>query len=122
MPTQSVKDFMFIQDFMFQDALPEATPVDMHSATDGAQTSALATDHYALLEFERPIICPPHSTVIGSRLDNDAFSNKCRIAFHGNLVENFAQKDYHSSILPRIRIFKVKRREGLVDRVCANQN
>lgn len=108
----SEKD-IFLQEFMYQDSLPEM------NESQASAAGPLATDsYYALLEFERPVICPPHSKVIGSRLDNDAFSNKCRIAFHGHLVEGFAQKDYESSILPQIRIFKVKRREGLVDRVC----
>ena len=100
--------FLFAEEFAYMDTLPETR----------AGASPIQNENYALLEFERPVICPPHSKVIASRLDSDAFSNKCRIAFHGNLIESFAQKDYESSVLPQIRIFKTKRREGLVDRVC----
>lgn len=103
---------IFTQDFLYQDSLPE-------NSVDDAQSSAapLTTEYYALLEFEKPVVCPPKSVVLGSRLDGDAFSNRCRIAFHGCLVETFAQRDYESKILPQLRIFKLKKREGLVDRV-----
>ena len=101
---------IFTSEFEYLDSLPETGPISSHEPA--------TVDHYALLEFEKPIICPPQSKLIGSRLDNDAFRNKCRIAFHGYLVEHFAKKDYECSILPQIRIFKKKRREGLVERVC----
>lgn len=101
---------IFTQDFEYKELLSETGPISSHVATSGVQ--------YALLEFEKPLISPPNSKVIASRLDVEALSNKCRIAFHGNLVEQFTSKDYESAILPRIQIFKLKRREGLVDRVC----
>ena len=106
---------VFTQEFEYQELLPETGPISSHVASGHMTTSAA---QYALLEFEKPLICPANSKVIASRLDVDAFSNKCRIAFHGSLVERFTSKDYESSVLPRIRIFKLKRREGLVDRVC----
>ena len=94
--------------------------------TIGSTTSAVATDddviskstnQFALLEFEKPVTCPAHSVVIGSRLDVDAYSNTCRIAFHGELVQPVTERDYVSSILPRLKIFKMKSREGIVERV-----
>ena len=95
---------LFSQEFLFQEHLTE--------------TKSSAIEYFALLEFEKPVVCPVQSKVIGSRLDSDAFSNKCRIAFHGFLIKCFTKKDYEMSILPQIRIFKPKRREGCVDRVC----
>lgn len=106
---------IFTEEFEYQGSLSETGPISSHVSPE--QHSNATVDHYALLEFEKPIICPPQSKIIGSRLDNDAFRNKCRIAFHGYLVEDFTKKDYESSILPQIRIFKLKRREGLVERV-----
>lgn len=111
---------LFDQEFEYQESLLETGSIASHVAPVAQTSNATFVDYYALLEFEKPIICPAQSKVIGSRLDTDAFSNKCRIAFHGNLVERFTTKDYESTILPRIRIFKVKKREGLVDRVCAS--
>ena len=78
---------------------------------------AKSTNQFALLEFEKPVTCPAHSVVIGSRLDVDAYSNTCRIAFHGELVQAVLERDYISSVLPRLKIYKMKSREGTVERV-----
>lgn len=72
---------------------------------------------WALLEFERPITCPPFCLVIGSRLDSDIHSNTCRLAFHGKLLEGFEDKNYADSALPRLKISKDKHKEGSVERV-----
>lgn len=72
---------------------------------------------WSLLEFERPVTCPPHCLVIGSRLDSDIHSNTCRLAFHGKLLEGFEDKNYVNSALPRLKISKDKHKEGAVERV-----
>ncbi|KAB5584188.1 hypothetical protein PHYPO_G00104510 [Pangasianodon hypophthalmus] len=72
---------------------------------------------WALLEFERPVTCPPLCLVIGSRLDSDIHSNTCRLAFHGKLLEGFEDKNYVDSALPRLKISKDKHKEGAVERV-----
>ena len=108
----SSSDMLLSQEFLYQECLVDTGSIASHLQANSD------IKYFALLEFERPIVCPVQSTVIGSRLDNDAFSNKCRIAFHGTLIESFTKKDYEISILPQIRIFKPKKREGLVDRVC----
>ena len=46
-----------------------------------------------------------------------SLSNTCRIAFHGALLQPITEKDYEQTVLPRIRIFKLKCKEGAVDRV-----
>ena len=48
-----------------------------------------------------------------------SLSNTCRIAFHGALLHPITEKDYEHSVLPRVKIFKVKCKEGAVDRVSA---
>ena len=114
LPSLSVKDSgFFTQEFEFVEFLPETGAISSHVA----EAKPVSIQHFALLEFERPIVCPSQSTVIGSRLDADAFSNKCRITFHGRLIEQFSTKDYASTMLPQVKIFKLKRREGLIDRV-----
>jgi len=48
-----------------------------------------------------------------------SLSNMCRIAFHGVLLHPVTEKDYEHSVLPRLRIFKLKSKEGVVERVSA---
>lgn len=74
---------------------------------------------WALLEFERPVTCPPLCLVIGSRLDSDIHSNTCRLAFHGKLLEGFEDKNYVDSTLPKLKISKDKHKEGAVERVTS---
>ncbi|KAK2889398.1 hypothetical protein QQF64_028443 [Cirrhinus molitorella] len=72
---------------------------------------------WALLEFERPVTCPPLCLVIGSRLDSDIHGSACRLAFHGKLLEGFEDKNYTETALPRLKISKDKEKEGAVERV-----
>ena len=74
-------------------------------------------EQWALLEFERPVTCPALCLVIGSKLDTDVHANACRLAFQGRLLEGFQDKAYGESDLPRLRIAKMKHREGQVERV-----
>ncbi|KAG7283221.1 hypothetical protein CRUP_004963, partial [Coryphaenoides rupestris] len=74
-------------------------------------------EQWALLEFERPVTCPVLCLVIGSKLDTDINANMCRLAFQGHLLEGFEDKAYGESTLPRLRICKVKHKEGQVERV-----
>lgn len=72
---------------------------------------------WALLEFERPVTCPSLCLVIGSKLDSDVHANACRLAFHGRLLLGFEDKSYGQTVLPRLRIYKTKHKEGQVERV-----
>ena len=111
--------FIFRNEFDYQESLLDSSSVQSHEASASASCGgrSVSVNQFALLEFEKPIVCPPQCKVIGSRLDSDAFSNTCRIAFHGTLIESITQKDYEASLLPRLKIFKCKKREGIVDRV-----
>ncbi len=42
--------------------------------------------------------------------------NQCRIAFHGRALHLFANKAYREQELAELRVFKPKRREGVVER------
>jgi selenocysteine-specific elongation factor len=71
---------------------------------------------YALLEFERPVTVIPNSLVLGSKLDTDIQSNVCRLSFHGSLLDFFTDPKYSEKNLPQLRLFKNKRKEGVVER------
>lgn len=55
--------------------------------------------------------------MIGSRLDADIHANMCRLAFHGVLLHGLEDKNYAESLLPRLRVYKLKHKHGLVERV-----
>ena len=73
---------------------------------------------FALLEFERPIVVVPGCKVLGSKLDSDIHKNICRLAFDGNLVHSFKNKDYHQKELKELKIFKVKQKKGICERLA----
>ena len=89
---------------------------------DGTQAFNLKDEkkplkQFVLLEFEKPVTCSEKSLLIGSRLDTDINLNTCRLAFHGNLLEVTKDKDYHQTFLPNLKIFKMKSKEGIVERM-----
>ena len=116
-------NFDFSREYPYQDELMDSGPIHTHTTIRHAaamkpdDVTAKSTNQFALLEFEKPITCHAQSIVIGSRLDSDAFANTCRIAFHGKLVHSITEKDFETTVLPNIKIFKRKSREGTVDRV-----
>ncbi|KAI5700604.1 hypothetical protein M8J76_009630 [Diaphorina citri] len=70
--------------------------------------------YFALLEFEKPILAPPSSLIIGSKLDTVVHSTSCRLAFHGRMRHNFTEKNYD---LTALNIYKRKTKCGQIDRV-----
>ena len=92
-------------EYSFQDGLL--------SAKQGAKAG-----QWALLEFEHPVMCPIGSLLIGSRLDTDVHAGKFRIAFFGRLVQPLGKE--HGLGREQLRIFKIKQREGKIDRVDKN--
>ncbi|CAC5363998.1 selB [Mytilus coruscus] len=76
----------------------------------------LPIKQYAFIEYEKPVTCPHNSLVIGSKLDTDIHANMCRIAFHGQLLECFTDSKYLVNNLPKLKVYKTKVREGLVER------
>ena len=58
--------------------------------------------------------------VIGSRFDGDASGASCRQAFYGRLVHLLDVDDPQQ--LRRLRIFKLKQRRGVVDRISPDQH
>jgi len=72
---------------------------------------------FALVEFDHPICILANSLVIGSKLDADIHQNSCRIAFSGRVLRLLQDKDYAANDLPRLKVFKAKRKEGIVERM-----
>lgn len=93
----------------------EAGAADLAAAAARAgDTPAFAT--WALLVFEQPITCPVDSLYIASRLDSDIHQNTCRLAFHGRLIRPI-NLEQDPGAVKRIKVFKMKQREGTVERV-----
>lgn len=107
---QSTEAFSFDWEFCYQEEY----------LTGQGEAEGRDPEQWALLEFERPVTCPPLCLVIGSRLDSDIHSNTCRLAFHGKLLEGFEDKNYVDSALPRLKISKDKHKDGAVERVTTS--
>lgn len=76
---------------------------------------------YLLLEFEKPVLVIQNCLVIGSKLDMDINSTGCRLAFWGNVVDVTKDKNYKTTFLPNLKVFKIKQKEGMVERMV-NEN
>ena len=115
--------FNFEIDYVFHEEVIDLTKSNMdadkenESATLGASAMSLSRHQWALIEFEKPVTCPENSLLIGSRLDTDIHLNTCRIAFHGKLLVPITDKAYTDTVLPKLRVYKTKSREGVVERV-----
>ena len=73
---------------------------------------------YGLLEFEKPILAYDDALIISSKLDTDAHSNSCRLAFWGKIfmINSSLDKDYSDTFLPHLKVFKTKQRSGTIQR------
>ncbi|XP_077132681.1 selenocysteine-specific elongation factor [Ranitomeya variabilis] len=108
--------FDFGKEYLYQDSyVTKDSEVDKADGPRGDEL--LPKQQWALLEFEKPVTCPRLCLVIGSKLDTDIHSNTCRLAFHGVLLEVAEEKNYSETFLPKLKIFKMKRKEGQVERV-----
>uniref|UniRef100_A0A6P4FLT2 Selenocysteine-specific elongation factor n=1 Tax=Drosophila rhopaloa TaxID=1041015 RepID=A0A6P4FLT2_DRORH len=72
---------------------------------------------YVLLQFETPVLIPPNSTLIASKLDMDVHSSSCRLAFWGRIAWQTQSSNYIHVELPKLRIFKRKQKVGSIQRV-----
>ncbi|XP_055625638.1 selenocysteine-specific elongation factor [Toxorhynchites rutilus septentrionalis] len=74
---------------------------------------------FALLEFEKPVQATQNALIIGSKLDTDIHANQCRIAFYGHLDFIISDKNYATSLLPQLKLFKAKEKVGTIQRVVS---
>ena len=83
------------------------------------ETPAFAT--WCVLTFDTPVTCPADSLFIASRFDTDIHQNTCRLAFHGKVIQAIDLEKTPDAI-KKIKAFKMKQREGSVERVVDGQN
>ncbi|XP_078399242.1 selenocysteine-specific elongation factor isoform X1 [Cetorhinus maximus] len=117
--------FVFDREYLYQEEyLSQAKSIgaDKSLANDQAEGGQVPRQQWALLEFEKPVTCPKLCLVIGSKLDTDIHANTCRLAFHGVLLEGFEEKNYAEVSLPKLKVFKLKHKEGQVERVSDDYN
>ena len=92
----------------------EAGAADLAAASARAgDTPAFAT--WAVLVFDQPVTCPADALYIASRFDADIHQNTCRLAFHGRLARVIDLEKTPEGVR-RIKAFKMKQREGTVER------
>ncbi|XP_074655372.1 selenocysteine-specific elongation factor-like [Tubulanus polymorphus] len=106
--------FNFDVEYKYQDGLID---VASKSSEDNELDQFKPKIQYVLIELERAVTCAYDCLVIGSRLDTDIHLNTCRLAFHGRLLVAITDADYRRSVLPTLRIYKNKSREGVVERI-----
>lgn len=116
---ESTGGFDFSKEYSYQDSYltKESTNSEQDKADGQHGCDPLPKQQWALLEFEKPVTCPKLCLVIGSKLDTDIHSNTCRLAFHGVLLEGVEDKNYAETFLPKLKVFKMKHKEGQVERV-----
>lgn len=105
------------KEYLYQDELVSKGGKSKGDAAEGGVENEMLIKQYALVQFEKPVTCQNHALVIGSKLDTDIHANVCRIAFHGKLLLGMTDVKYAETVLPKIKVFKTKVREGLVERV-----
>ncbi|XP_063797242.1 selenocysteine-specific elongation factor [Pseudophryne corroboree] len=110
--------FDFGKEYLYQDSYVTKDSATSEQDKEGGLQGdeVLPKEVWALLEFERPVTCPRLCLIIGSKLDTDIHSNTCRLAFHGTLLEGMEDKNYTETFLPKLKVFKMKLKEGQVER------
>jgi selenocysteine-specific elongation factor len=73
---------------------------------------------FALVEFDRPVLATMNSLVIGSDLQSED-ENACRLAFSGSFIDCTQDKQFTTTYLPTVKVFKEKSKEGSVDRIVS---
>ncbi|XP_067634350.1 selenocysteine-specific elongation factor [Eurosta solidaginis] len=76
---------------------------------------------YALLEFQTPILANLNATLIAAKLDLDAQTSCCRLAFWGPMLWTTHSNNYTMDALPMFKVFKPKLRQGYIQRLL-NKN
>lgn len=108
------------REYLYQDEL--LSRKGKSSGVENETTDPFPNKQYALVQFERPVTCQNHALIIGSKLDTDIHANLCRIAFHGKLLLGFSDPKYLETDLPKLKVYKTKLKEGLVERVMDEYN
>ncbi|XP_052093234.1 selenocysteine-specific elongation factor-like [Mytilus californianus] len=115
-PNSKVPDSTTVLDYTKEYVYQDSFITNTAQKDQAEAQQRLPIKQYALIEYEKPVTCPHNSLVIGSKLDSDIHANMCRIAFHGQLLEYFTDSKYLVTNLPKLKVYKTKVREGLVER------
>ncbi|XP_037379992.1 selenocysteine-specific elongation factor [Talpa occidentalis] len=111
------REYLFQEQYLSREEAPAAAESGEADKKEGQATEGRCPrQQWALVEFEKPVTCPRLCLVIGSRLDADIHANSCRLAFHGVLLHGLEDKSYTESFLPRLKVYKLKHKHGLVER------
>lgn len=127
----SIRDFDWTKDYVYLESMSDDRSAGLcaSSKEDGNPEVASeenytdsyprpkVTRRYAVVEFDHPICILPNSLVIGSKLDADIHQNSCRIALSGRVLQLLQDKDYSVNDLSKLKVFKSKRKEGIVERM-----
>ncbi|XP_050637652.1 selenocysteine-specific elongation factor isoform X4 [Macaca thibetana thibetana] len=114
------QEYLFQEQYLSKDLAPAVTNNDEADKKASQATEGhCPRQQWALVEFEKPVTCPRLCLVIGSRLDADIHTNTCRLAFHGILLHGLEDRNYADSFLPRLKVYKLKHKHGLVERVAS---
>lgn len=100
--------------------LPKQPKDDSSSSSSFSSSSTSSVENiFALIEFERAIFFSPSALLIGSKLDLDpnVHTNTCRLAFYGHVVQTIEDANYQLNFIPQLKIYKLKSRTGVVERV-----
>lgn len=115
------REYLFQEQYLCKDLEPGSTGSDQATEKAGQATEGLCPrQQWALVEFEKPVTCPRLCLVIGFRLNADIHANMCRLAFHGILLHGLEDKNYTESLLPKLRVYKLKHKHGFVERVSSS--
>lgn len=118
--SQEVTTFDISREYVFQEeVIGQSNQSSSTSANENSdpEIKPVSNQQWLFIEFEKPVTCPERSLVIGSRLDTDIHLNICRIAFHGRLLLPVTEKNFKETILPQLKIYKIKTRQGVVERM-----
>ena len=119
--SQYSASFDMSREYVFQEAVMDQSNPSTNSAGNenaATENNPVSSQQWLFIEFEKPVTCPENSLVIGSRLDTDIHLNLCRIAFHGRLLVPVTEKNFAETLLPQLKIYKTKTREGVVERMA----
>ncbi|KAG5677838.1 hypothetical protein PVAND_007560 [Polypedilum vanderplanki] len=110
--SETATEFNYDSEYIYEDQFEEEEEED---ARGNHKT------YFALIEFEQPIIIYDDMLLIASKLDTEQ-TNVCRLAFYGNifLKNSSTDKNNHETFLQKLKIFKQKSREGIVQRFVNN--
>lgn len=71
------------------------------------ESSSDASAYWTILHLEVPLLCPPDSLYIVSRLDTDIHSNTCRLAFYGHVLWTATKPTYKKVTLATFLVYSV---------------